>query len=434
MLSFKSFLKESRDLITNVSRQEISKFDKAIAPYTYTVKGSSTKTTEVIVRSAANDRKTVKTDIEKKLTKSKITFTPLRTGGSTGSTQVEFKNHQVKILYKPVSGGMSETTLNSTITELVPCIAFMAKKKINDPEKLYQFVTSIDSKKYGVYVNDGDAKAGKDFIDTMPTSSKFIEKMENAIAIANYLYDLHKDKPIKQLYWGYRAKPAGIDSSHKGDIFAKFNDGEMLGVSLKAGGEKTAEPQLNTYVNKFFDDIGYEGDKNKLIDTVYKQIHSKLDLPKDWDSRTNKRKSIDTISEFKQSNPVEYENYYDKMLELCRTAVINAVNKDMNKTLDYIKKNVIKKSEDVPLVVIKAFGKKYKQVTDEDELGIFMPKIKTVVAKKSSTSKQNWEIHLKSNDTILIMNMSIRSNKSEPENKIAQGFNLAIKFNGIKVK
>jgi hypothetical protein len=27
--------------------------------------------------------------------------------------------------------------------------------------------------------------------------------------------------------------------------------------------------------------------------------------------------------------------------------------------------------------------------------------------------------------------MSIRSNKTEPENKIAQGFNLAIKFNGI---
>ena len=434
MKSFKTYLQEAKDVITNVSRQELSRFDKAIAPYTYTVKGSSTKTTEVVIKAPANDRKAVKEKIEKQLTRAKIPFTPLRTGGSTGSTQVEFKNHQVKILYKPVSGGMSETTLNSTITELVPCIAFMARKKITDPQKLYEFVSSADAKKYGVYVNDGDAKAGKDFIDTMPSSSKFIEKMENAIAITKYLYDLHKDKPIKQLYWGYRAKPAGVDSSHKGDIFAKFNDGEMLGISLKAGGEKTSEPQLNTYVNKFFDDIGYTADKNKLVDTVYKQIHSKIDLPKDWDSRANKKSSIDKISKYKMENPVEYEQQYDKMLELCRTAVINAVNRDMDKTLDYIKKNVIKKSEDVPLIVIKAFGKNYKQVTDEDALGAFMPKIKSVIAKKSTTSKQNWEIHLKSNDTVLVMNMSIRSNKSEPENKIAQGFNLAIKFNGIKVK
>lgn len=431
MLSFKSYLKEAKDVITNVSSQELNKFNKAIAPYTYSIKTSSTKTTEVVVRSPANDRGKVKTDIEKKLNTAKINFVPLRTGGSTGSTQVSFKNHQVKILYKPISGGMSETTLNSTITELVPCIAFMAKKKFTDPQKLYEFISTADTKKYGIYVNDADAKSGKEFIDLMPTSSKFIEKMENAIAILTYLYDLDKNNKIKQLFWGYRAKPPGIDKNHKGDIFVKFTNNQMLGVSLKAGGEKTAEPQLNTYVNKFFDDMNYESEKNKLIQKVYTQIHSKLSLPKDWDSRANKRKSIDTILNFKQKEPAAYEQMYDKMLEMCREAVIAAINKDMKGAIEYIKVNVIKKSEDVPLIVIKAFGKKYKQVTDEDELGSFIPQVKSVQARKSSTSKQNWLIELKSKDKVIVMNMSIRSNKSEPENKIAQGFNLAIKFNGI---
>lgn len=436
MLTFKSYyiLEASEDVITGISAQELSKFNKTIAPYTYTIKGSNAKTTEIIVRSSANDRKRVKDEIEKMLSKAKMSFASLRAGSLVGSTQVEFNNHKVKILYKPVSGGMSETTLNSTITELIPCIAFMAKKRISDPQKLYKFITSVDTKKYGVYVNDVDAKAAKNFIDSMPSSSKFIEKMENAVAITKYFYDLHKDKPIKQLYWGYRAKPAGVDTGHKGDVFAKFNDGEMLGISLKAGGEKTSEPQLNTFVNKFFNDMGYEGDKQNLIDTVYKQVHSQLNLPKDWNSRANKIQSIEAISEFKTNNPAKYESYYDKMLEICRSAVIEAVNKDTDRTLDYIKRNVIKKSENVPLVVIKAYGKKYKQVTDEDKIGSFMPLIKSAQAKKSTTSKQNWEIHLKSNDKTLIMNMSIRSNQPEPGNKIAQGFNLAIKFNGIKVQ
>ena len=65
MKSFKTYLQEAKDVITNVSRQELTKFDKAIAPYTYTVKGSSTKTTEVVIKVPANDRKAVKEKVEK---------------------------------------------------------------------------------------------------------------------------------------------------------------------------------------------------------------------------------------------------------------------------------------------------------------------------------------------------------------------------------
>lgn len=416
-----------------VTQQDKSRFENAIDPYTYAVKSSSPRKTIVIVRAQKNDRSRVKLDVEDKLSRAGINYKLSTSGGSTGSTLVQFSNHVVQITYKPISGGMSETTLNSTITELVPSLAFMAKKTFRNIEDLYDFVSSTSGNDYGVYVNARDQEAGKQFIEQMPTSSKFEEKMENALAILQYLKDLNKDTPISQVYWGYRAKPDGIPASHKGDLFVKFKNGNMLGVSLKAGGEKTAEPQLNTYVNKFFDDYGYTREKTTLQNEVHKAIHSTLGLPSDWDSRTKKRSSIQTINGYKKKNSRDYEAKYDQMLEIVRDGLIKAVNQNKDNTINYIQKQVLKKDDNVPLVVVKAFGDQYKMVTDEDDLGAFLPKIRTIRAYKSPSSKQNWFIDLISSPNEKItMNMSVRSNKSPPENKIAQGFNLAIKFNGIK--
>jgi hypothetical protein len=432
MISFKKYIKENNKMLF-VSQQDMSKFDSAIQPYQYTVKNATQKKTVLIVRAQKNDRDSVKRDIEEKLSDANIDYEMSTTGGSVGSTIVSFGPHKIQITYKPISGGMSETTLNSTITELVPSLAFMSKKKFSNIDDLYDFISGTSLNEYGVYVNSRDAEAGKQFIEQMSTSSKYKEKMENALAILDYLNDLHKQTPISQVFWGYRAKPPGIPASHKGDLFIKFKNGNMLGVSLKAGGEKTAEPQLNTYVNKFFDDFGYAREKKSLQELVHKNIHSKLLLPSDWESRTKKRNSIKVITEFKKKNSREYESMYDQMLEIVRDGIIKAVNLNKANAINYIQKQVLKKDDNVPLVVVKAFGSNYKMVTDEDDLEAFLPKIRTVKAYKSSSSKQNWFIELSASPSEKItMNMSVRSNKSPPENKISQGFNLAIKFNGIK--
>ena len=78
--------------------------------------------------------------------------------------------------------------------------------------------------------------------------------MEAAIGIHKYLKDENKEQKIKQVYWGYRAKPFGIDDKHPGDIYLEFvgKKPNVLGVSLKAGTTKSAEPKLNTYVNPVF--------------------------------------------------------------------------------------------------------------------------------------------------------------------------------------
>jgi len=432
MKSFKAFLKEAQNRIRTLDAADQTKFDKAIAPYVYDIKKSGRSATTVIVRSPGEERENVKKDIEKKLKAAKYDFEQSRSGGSTGSTIVEVGDHKIQITYKPISGGMSETTLNATITELAPALAFMANKKFTTVKKFYDFLLSTSDNRYGVYVNDRDAEAGKKFIMSMPSSSLFNDKMENAIAILKYLYDLNSETPIQQVFWGYRAKPDNVSATHKGDLFVKFTNGNMLGVSLKAGGEKTKEPQLNTYVNKFFDDIGFINEKNALMDKVYQSIHSKIGLPRDWDSRSKKSDSIETIEAFKNENPDEYEKMYDDMLEIIRESLINAVNKDISSTIDYIKKQILKKDDFVPLIVIKAVGKKYSQITDEDDLGAFIPQVSSIEAYKSTSSKQNWLIDLEdSSGNKITMNMSVRSNKTPPQNKIAQGFNLAIKFNGI---
>jgi hypothetical protein len=211
----------------------------------------------------------------------------------------------------------------------------------------------------------------------------------------------------------------------------------MLGVSLKAGGEKTSEPQLNTYVNKFFDDFGYTREKDLLKFNIFNDIHSKIPmLTKKWEERANKQRSLKMISEFQKKNSRAYDDLYDKMLEMVRESLIRVVRKDMNKTIEYIQKQILKKDKTVPLVVIKAFGTNYKKVTDEDDLATFIPKVKNIRAYASQSSKQDWFIELSSGPQSggdkVTLKMSVRSNKSPPENKVAQGFNLAIKFNGIK--
>ena len=435
MITFKGFLAENMDKIRAIKAADLNKFNKALAPYVYALKGRPTqKTTTVVVKSAGSDRKNVKAEIEAKLKKARLDSIAIpgsSSVGSTGATDIMFGAHKIRIIYKPTSGGMNETTLNATITELAPALAYMSgKKKFRNASEFQQFLMS--AKDNGVYVNDKDAKAGKAYVEIFPTSSKYTEKMDNAMAVLNYLWEEHAKSSIKQVYWGYRAKPKGVMPSHKGDLFIEYTSGSMLGVSLKAGGAKTSEPQLNTYVNKVFDDFGYSSKKEVLKKRVYDEIHSKIDLPINWTSRSEKITSISKIESLKEKDPNRYNALYDNMLDVVRNGLIDTFNTSKDDTIQYIKKMVIKKDEQVPLVVVKAIGKKFKFVTDEDAIETFIPKVTKINAYKSTSSKQDWFVDLIAGRETITMKMSVRTNKVPPDNKIAQDFNLAVKFNGIK--
>ena len=147
---------------------------------------------------------------------------------------------------------------------------------------------------------------------------------------------------------------------------------------------------------------------------------------------TRDRKTQQVLRDFDKKNNVEYEKMYNQYLEIMRGGVITLFNSNKNKTIDYIKTEVLRDAPDVPTIVIKAVGSSYEEVTDKDAVGVFLPQVQFVRAYKSKSSKQNWFIELKSGDEKLTMKMSIRTNKAghAGQKKLGQ-FSLSVKYNGL---
>ena len=112
----------------------------------------------------------------------------------------------------------------------------------------------------------------------------------------------------------------------------------------------------------------------------------------------------------------------------------NSICASAQSTMGLSSGNISAASDDAR-IVIKAVGSDYEEVTDRDELGVFLPQVKFVKAYASTRSKQNWTIELSSGDEIVKMGMSIRSNKPGHAGKRKLGqfpTGLAIKYNGIE--
>jgi hypothetical protein len=104
---------------------------------------------------------------------------------------------------------------------------------------------------------------------------------------------------------------------------------------------------------------------------------------------------------------------------------------DYQKTIKWIRTAILGES-DVPLVVVKAYNTTYEIVTDDDDISVFLPKVKAISATKSPTSKQDFYIELIAGSEKLKMMFSVRTNKSGVEHKLGHFYNLSVKFNGIK--
>ena len=187
---------------------------------------------------------------------------------------------KLTFIFKPKKGGMSQTTLNSSVTELYPCIAFMngISPMGKTPVQFYNAVKAANQqynkKQGGPYINDRDAKAGSEFVEKGDphNNSMLTTKVKNAMNITRWLFFYNKRHDgVQAVYWGYRAKPRGVANNHPGDIFIKNANGSLLGISLKAGGAKTDEPKLNTYVKPIFDYFGETTKYNAIKDKLWPQ-------------------------------------------------------------------------------------------------------------------------------------------------------------------
>ena len=390
--------------------------------------------------SCGKDRNDTRISLEQSLSKVpgiKVSRLNIASRSSFDLTKVDGFGSEMRIVYKNSKGGMQETTLNSSITELFPALAFslgVSPKLKND--KFYNEILIKNQAKLGAYKNEKAYEAGKQVLNDATNSTKFDVKTTNAKAIYQYLLSENSRKKISRVVWGYRnnMKPDGVNANHKGDIFVVFNDKKMLGISIKAGGAGTKEPQFNSYVRPIFSSFGMLSEYSKLqkasYETYYKNIPNMVKF-----SNYGKTSMTDVVIKYEKEFPKQYENLYNLQLAFIRQTICNLMNNNQEKAKQWLLREVVAEQKDVPLVVLKAEGSKAKLIDDESVLRSCVQTSKKkggIFAYPSKRSKQNWHIDMICDAKKTTLNFSIRTNKSGTGHKLAQYVNLAVKFNGLE--
>tara|TARA_A100000164_G_C21818329_1_gene729059 strand:- start:56 stop:1159 length:1104 start_codon:yes stop_codon:yes gene_type:complete len=336
-----------------------------------------------------------------------------------------------------------DTTLNASITELFPALAFNSGYRPSSVEDFKKFLYKLNlNGKAKKSFHSKDSASAKLVIEKLPSmEERFLKtKMENAIGITNYLYSLHSTKPIKNVVWGYRAKPAGIPKNHAGDIFVFFKDGDKIGVSLKAGTKKSKEPLKNTYVGTQYRALGIS--TKKLESDLWDRVYSKVPGVKDVATKDNFVLNKDVTNAyvaFYTENETDANKLYNEMLIVCRENFCEVLNKlSIKDFIDWVQNtfNLQRKGEDVPLVMVKAVGMTAEQ--KGDDIVDMIPLVTRHYAYLNRNSVQEYLIDIHTPEDKKTLKMTIRSDKSVGEGRIAskqgrlgQYLQLKMQYSGV---
>lgn len=339
-----------------------------------------------------------------------------------------------------------DTTATAAYTELFPALMFNHKFRPSSVEDVKKFIYRLD--------NLNDANSKKTFINptgTDPESARiYIEKMasikpnlvktklENAIGITNYLYDLHDDKPIDKVLWGFRDKPRGVPKNHAGDIFVIFKNKEILGISLKAGTEKSKEPLLNSYVATQYKAINREGDIKKLEDALWDGVYSKLpampsNVKKD-NYVSNKASVRQAYLDFYLENETEADNLYVIMNKICREHFCKSLNSlSLEEFKKWISSNFnLQSKQKPPLILVKAVGTTAK--SKSDNLASMLSLITSFKSYLNKSSVQEWFIEIETPIEKKKLAMNIRSDSGVRAGKKLSGLGKLGKFTMLKLQ
>ena len=135
-----------------------------------------------------------------------------------------------------LSGGY-QTTINSTITELFPALTFNNKKKLNDSDKMLNYIIGLAEKEnlgsgnsFKSFVNCGDMESAYQFIEdtNLIRPNMLEEKLNNAIGIQDYLYRVARERKIQKVlgrHWKEKDMVSRIRSKKKAiQIFLKYQN------------------------------------------------------------------------------------------------------------------------------------------------------------------------------------------------------------------
>ena len=432
---FKSFVEddEEQDVINILENLEKTQDVKEVK-----IKSANAKTVIYIVTS--DKRFETQTLLNQQLSNAGFNVSKVFVGSISNSQEsTEFllpSGARRRIGFKPSKGAMQDTTFMASITELFPAIAFLnGISPTLSAEQFYNAILTSNSPRVGPpgpYLSTNDAAKGKEIIDKSEPGPDFKvrEKITNGQNITKWLNNHNQKHPIAEVYWGYRAKPTGVDPSNPGDIFLKYQNGGMLGVSLKAGTSASKEPILNTYVKPLFDYYGKPNDYLKLKQSLYPQYREAGVNEQDMKTKWGSAQLAQQLGKFEKENPKEYDRLYDINLSLVKQAVINLFNSDIKKTRKFIKSQILKTQLKTPFIKVKATMTTAYVDNTYDQLQAGLEAATSIIASDAGGSKQDFVITLTDGIT-LNMEFSARSNKSGFLHKLGQFENLSVKFNAI---
>lgn len=338
-----------------------------------------------------------------------------------------------------------DTTATASYTELYPALMFNNNYRPTSTEDVKKFVYRCnikDARSKNTFINMSgtDPDSAQMYIDKMagfsPTLIK--TKLENAIGITNYLYDLHATKPIKDVKWGFRDKPRGVPRNHAGDIFINFKDGTMVGVSLKAGTKKSKEPLLNSYVNTQYGKIGRSDKIGGLEDALWDNVYSKLpglpdEVTKD-NYMTKKAVVRQSYLDYYLDSESEADILYAVMARISREKFVEQLNSlSLDEFKSWIESNFnLQKPQTPPLILVKAVKMTAEQ--KGDGLQDVLPMISGFKAKLNVKSVQEWWIDLDTPDGSKRLSMTIRSDAGVRADKKLSGLGKLGKFTALKLQ
>ena len=320
-----------------------------------------------------------------------------------------------------------DTTFNASVTELFPALAINMKFKPSGIEDFKKFLYKLNlSGKAKNSFDRKDANAAKLVIDKLsspPNENLLKTKLENAIGITKYLFNLHVTKPIKNVIWGYRAKPAGIPKNHAGDIFVFFRDGTKIGVSLKAGTAKSKEPLKNTYVGTQYKALGVS--TKDLEAALWNRVYSKIPGISNVATKSNfvKNKEVTKLYvDYYTKNQKAADELYKEMLVVARQQFCKVLNKMSTK--EFIKWtqetfNLQRKGETVPLVLVKAVGNTAEE--KGDDIVDVIPLVNKHHAYLNKNSVQEYLIDVFTPNDKKTLKMTIRSDSGVRPEKGTSG-------------
>ena len=173
MLRFKKFYVKSlnEDLISKSLNEQLDLPDEVLSGFTSEINTKKSTSRRTVITVKSGDRDNDRDEILRRLTQAGVQAAIGSSSSSVDPVDGIHDGENFRIEVKPLSGGMQETTLNSSITELFPCIAFENNYRPKSVEDFMQFLMSIDVNQMNC-IHSKDKEAAKETINKLISEYK----------------------------------------------------------------------------------------------------------------------------------------------------------------------------------------------------------------------------------------------------------------------